>query len=142
MSLGEAIVAYRQDHHLTQEDLASQLFVTRQAVSAWEQGKTWPDPEILAKLNTLMASDFVKPAPPEADAPPSDAVTILLIVVAILVPVIGLAGPLVVLFNRRFPRWSKITAGVVIGVEVLLLVVMILIVLLSAFTVTSTHTTN
>ncbi|HAY53570.1 MAG TPA: hypothetical protein DCY46_06275, partial [Lactobacillus sp.] len=99
MSLGEAIAAYRQYHHLTQEDLASQLFVTRQAVSAWEQGKTWPDPEILANLNTLMASDFVKPAPPEADVPPSDAVTILLIMVAILVPVIGLAGPLVVLFN-------------------------------------------
>lgn len=89
-----------------------------------------------------MASDFVKPAPPEADAPPNDAVTILLIVVAILVPVIGLAGPLVVLFNCRFPRWSKITAGVVIGIEVLILVVMILIVLLSAFTVTSTHTTS
>ncbi|QFR21958.1 helix-turn-helix domain-containing protein [Schleiferilactobacillus harbinensis] len=122
MSLGQAIITYRQKHHLTQADLAGQLFVTRQAVSTWETNKAWPDTEILTQLNTLMATDFVKPSPPETPAAPSDAVTVLLLVIAIIVPIFGLIGPLVILFNRRFPHWSKTAAGVVIAVEVLAIV--------------------
>ena len=40
----------RQDKGLNQEQLAEQLYVTRQAVSNWETGKTQPDIETLTKI--------------------------------------------------------------------------------------------
>ena len=135
MSLGESIVAYRQDHHLTQEDLASRLFVTRQAVSAWEQGKAWPDAETLSKLNDLMTTDFAKPLPPETKPAPSDGMTILLILIAVVIPVRGWVGPLIVLLNPNFPRWSKITAGVVLGASFLVIAGVVLLSLAAFFSV-------
>ena len=35
---------------MTQEELAAQLHVTRQAVSAWETGKALPDVEMLERI--------------------------------------------------------------------------------------------
>ena len=43
----------RQQHNLTQDQLAAQLFVTRQAVSRWESGETTPNPETLKGLSAL-----------------------------------------------------------------------------------------
>ena len=37
----------RQKNHLTQDQLAEKLFVTRQAVSRWEAGETTPNVETL-----------------------------------------------------------------------------------------------
>jgi transcriptional regulator with XRE-family HTH domain len=127
MSLAQAIVAYRQTHQLTQADLASQLFVTRQAVSAWEQGKAWPDAETLTKLNDLMTTDFAKPLPPETKPAPSDGMTVLFILIAVVIPVLGWVGPLIILFNPNFPRWSKITAGVVLTISFLVIAGVILL---------------
>lgn len=42
MSFGEALAALREELGLTQEELARELFVTRQAVSRWERGDTTP----------------------------------------------------------------------------------------------------
>ena len=39
-SVGKHIRRLRTERNLTQEQLAEKLFVTRQAVSAWETGKT------------------------------------------------------------------------------------------------------
>lgn len=91
--------------------------MTRQAVSAWEKEKSWPDSDTLAKLNGLMGTDFAKPLPVEVVAPPSDGLTVLLILIAVLVPVIGWVGPIIILSNRRLPRWSKIAAIAVMVVE-------------------------
>lgn len=33
----------RKDHHLTQEMLAQKLYVSRQTISNWENGKSYPD---------------------------------------------------------------------------------------------------
>ncbi|MBR4503312.1 MAG: helix-turn-helix domain-containing protein [Clostridia bacterium] len=54
----------REDHHLTQEQLAERVMVTRQAVSRWETGETQPNTETLKLLsrefnvtiNTLLGS--------------------------------------------------------------------------------------
>ena len=42
-SAGSHIKCLRTAKHMTQEALAQKMFVTRQAVSAWETGKTLPD---------------------------------------------------------------------------------------------------
>ena len=43
----------RQKNHLTQDQLAEKLFVTRQAVSRWEAGETTPNVETLKELSRL-----------------------------------------------------------------------------------------
>lgn len=42
-SVGTHIKRLRAAKRMTQEELAEQLHVTRQAVSAWETGKAMPD---------------------------------------------------------------------------------------------------
>lgn len=48
--VGKNIKAFREQKNLTQEQLAEQLNVTRQAVSNWETEKTQPDVETLHKI--------------------------------------------------------------------------------------------
>ena len=50
MELGNQIKAHRAALSLSQEELAEQLHVTRQAVSAWETGKALPDVEMLERI--------------------------------------------------------------------------------------------
>ncbi len=45
----------RTEQGLTQEDIAKELFVTRQTVSSWESGRTQPDIETLMKLSELFS---------------------------------------------------------------------------------------
>ena len=53
METASIISTLRQKHNLTQDDLAEKLFVTRQAVSRWENGETTPNPETLKQLSRL-----------------------------------------------------------------------------------------
>ncbi|MFG1198902.1 helix-turn-helix domain-containing protein [Pediococcus acidilactici] len=53
MSIGPALQKVRQDRHLTQAEVASQLYVTRQTISRWEQGKTIPNIYALKDLAEL-----------------------------------------------------------------------------------------
>ena len=46
-SVGKHIRRIRTERHMTQEQLAEKLFLTRQAVSAWETDKAQPDVETL-----------------------------------------------------------------------------------------------
>lgn len=43
----------REKNGLSQDELAEKLFVTRQAVSRWENGNTLPNPETLKALSKL-----------------------------------------------------------------------------------------
>ncbi|WP_301876357.1 helix-turn-helix domain-containing protein [Limosilactobacillus oris] len=38
---------------MTQADVANQLFVTRQTISNWEQGKSYPDLNMLVRLSEV-----------------------------------------------------------------------------------------
>ena len=53
METWEIIQNLREKHGMTQDTLAQKLFVTRQAVSRWETGKTIPDTETLKRLSML-----------------------------------------------------------------------------------------
>ena len=54
---GVRLVSYRQDRHLSQEDLAGTLGVTRTRILRWESGTSLPDPEI---ARILEATGFGK----------------------------------------------------------------------------------
>ena len=49
-NIGEVICQYRQMHKMTQEEFASRLGVTAQAVSKWERGNGMPDVSLLAGI--------------------------------------------------------------------------------------------
>lgn len=48
--VGKNIKKFRESQKLTQDDLASKLHVTRQAISSWETEKTQPDIDSLQKI--------------------------------------------------------------------------------------------
>ncbi len=53
MNIGKRIQEIRQQKKLTQEQLASDLAISRQAVSKWESGKAIPDIENLMYISNL-----------------------------------------------------------------------------------------
>jgi len=59
-SVGKHIRRIRTERHMTQEQLAEKLFVTRQAVSAWETGKAQPDVETLERIAGALEADVAE----------------------------------------------------------------------------------
>ncbi len=53
MNFGERIKSIRKERKLTQEQFASELHVTRQAVSNWENNKNLPDIEMLILISDV-----------------------------------------------------------------------------------------
>jgi len=51
MTLGQKLQLLRKQNNLTQEQLATQLYVSRQAVSKWEQDTAMPDVEKLLLIS-------------------------------------------------------------------------------------------
>ena len=54
MSFSENLKQIRKEHHLSQEELAEILDVSRQAVSKWEQGQGYPEVEKLLLLSSKL----------------------------------------------------------------------------------------
>jgi len=54
MSFSENLKQIRREHHLSQEELAELLDVSRQAVSKWEQGQGYPEVEKLLLLSSKL----------------------------------------------------------------------------------------
>lgn len=82
MTIGSTIQALRNAAGLSQEELAGQLGVSRQAVSKWELGKATPDTASIVALSELfhVSTDTLlkgaappAAAPEPAPAPPSSA---------------------------------------------------------------------
>ena len=67
MEMKNVLKNLREMHHLTQDQMAERLLVTRQAVSRWETGETQPNTETLkllskefnVSINTLLGSPRV-----------------------------------------------------------------------------------
>ena len=56
METKEILHHLREERGLSQDELAEKLFMTRQAVSRWENGETTPNPETLKRLSLLYIS--------------------------------------------------------------------------------------
>ena len=65
MGIGNQIMSIRRERQLTQEQFGSLFHVTRQTVSNWENGKSYPDLQLLVaisdqfgiSLDTLLKED-------------------------------------------------------------------------------------
>lgn len=53
MEFSEQIKKYRSQAALTQEELAEKIYVTRQTISNWENGRSYPDVKSLLLLSSL-----------------------------------------------------------------------------------------
>lgn len=53
MTLGAKLKQARADHQLTQQAVATQVAVSRQTISSWETGKSFPDIDSLVTLSNL-----------------------------------------------------------------------------------------
>lgn len=53
IKIGNTLKAYRLKHELSQEALALKLFVSHQAISRWETGKSMPSLDTLVALSKL-----------------------------------------------------------------------------------------
>lgn len=51
--LGDQLKKYRENAHLSQNEVADALMLTRQAISKWENNRTYPDIDNLIRLSNL-----------------------------------------------------------------------------------------
>lgn len=56
-NIGENICELRKQNNMSQEELAEQLNVSRQAISNWERNKTQPDISTIAKMSSLFGTN-------------------------------------------------------------------------------------
>ena len=56
-NIGKNIRRLRNSKHMTQDDLAEKLFVSRQTVSNYETGKSNPDIDMLLKIAEVLEAD-------------------------------------------------------------------------------------
>lgn len=58
VKIGNKITSYRKKIHMTQDELADKLFVTRQALSKWETGVGVPSVETILNLTKIFNVSF------------------------------------------------------------------------------------
>ena len=51
MNLSEKIIKIREENNLTQDEMAKKIFVTRQAISKWERGVSYPSLDVLRLIS-------------------------------------------------------------------------------------------
>lgn len=51
MNIGNQILNIRKENQLTQEEFGKLFHVTRQTVSNWENGKSYPDLQVLVDIS-------------------------------------------------------------------------------------------
>ena len=53
IQVGKKLANYRKQNNMTQDDLASMLFVTRQLISKWEKGVGVPSLDVVIELSKI-----------------------------------------------------------------------------------------
>lgn len=92
MAFPQKLQEYRKTEKLSQEELAYQLGVSRQSVSKWEQGSSFPETEKLIELSSLMGisiDSLLKEDSVAAETKPTNATTkrrwLLTLLIALLI---------------------------------------------------------
>lgn len=107
MKLPKKIVTLRKARGLSQEALAEQLGVSRQAISRWEQGSAQPDAGNLFQLSRLfqVSADYLLDdaldRPPQPAAPPAADPLKKRRLIGIVLAAAGLLGNLVIYILSR-----------------------------------------
>lgn len=60
MKIGQHIYQLRTTQNLTQEELASRVYVTRQTVSNWERCHSYPDLQSLMTISISLFTNFLR----------------------------------------------------------------------------------
>lgn len=63
MDIGTKIKKYREQQHISQDELALKVFVSRQTISNWETNKSYPDIKSLTMLSNIFnvsLDNFIK----------------------------------------------------------------------------------
>ena len=60
MAINDVLPKLRQEHNMTQQELAAKLFVTRQAVSRWENGETTPSIDMAKLIANVLDEPIVR----------------------------------------------------------------------------------
>ncbi len=111
-NIGKNIRDLRKDRHMTQEELAERLFVTRQTVSNYETGRSNPDVEALQKLAEVLQTDLSSLiyGPPSRMEKKGDYKRLLLggAVTAVLLIAYWILQPLVLAYAERYYRMGYV----------------------------------
>ena len=57
IEIANRLVRLRKENHLSQEELAARIGVSRQAVSKWERGLGYPDVSLINDLSSILGVD-------------------------------------------------------------------------------------
>ena len=112
MKLSEKIVNLRKARNISQEELAEQLGVSRQAVSRWEVGSALPDASNILQLSKLfgVSADYLlnddykgeAPAPIKSKTVSSIAGTFVRKTISLCIAALGFIGNFVIYVTSRF----------------------------------------
>lgn len=92
--IGSNIRNIRMLRRITQEELAERLFITRQAVSSYETGRTRPDIDMLIKIADALSTDTnsLLYGPPQTTENKRAKIELIVGIIAVLITGIGYIG--------------------------------------------------
>ena len=64
-SIGNKIFKLRETHNLTQAEMAERLGVSRQTISSWESGRTFPGANMLQEIQDSFGVDLLMEQAPD-----------------------------------------------------------------------------
>lgn len=110
MPLGSALKSARAKSQLTQEEVAKNLYVTRQTVSRWEQNKTLPNINVLLELSRLYHTSLeeliqVSPTTTEEEKPVMKKINYFALFGAIAFNVVLFSGVFITAVALLFSLW-------------------------------------
>ena len=98
--IGSFIKSIRQEHNLTQKQLADKLGVTYQAVSKWENGKNIPDIAIIKEISKEFNIDINELLEGEKQNKSKKNNIIIIILLTILL-ILAITIPIIIFSNKK-----------------------------------------
>lgn len=144
MTPGEKIRHHRIRCHLSQEDLAARLSITRQAVAKWEAGRSNPSTENLIRIAEILnipieeiarADDTSFPPTKESESelpPSSPHPRRSLIRLLLLPPLLYLAAALCLAIRHSSPTYFLDAFLLLINLTLLLIPIILIIMIIKA----------
>jgi len=117
VTFSEKLQSLRREHGLSQEDLAERLGVSRQAVSKWELGQSYPETDKIVEICRMFevttdylligGDDFIRKENKVIASPSIKKITILYIIIAALVILIVSAAIILLSISNGASLWDN-----------------------------------